>query len=212
MSAGLGATRSKVCASRLCQGRLNTPASTESVVQGVAPEPNTPSPVGERQAFPPVNKPAILTSIAQLFAARRPSNIAGLIVAVVVDPVETVSSGRTLTDISKECGEVRPALADRNAATSIKGIGRSLSIQTSGPHTYPGRVFNRSVHTVRRANSGAAAGFGVARHKIEGLYGGLMATIAFADPSPIQRAIYNNQAAEAVAERNRVRSHPQIIR
>ena len=84
-----------------------------------------------------------------LFGPCRPSAVAGLVVAVGVDPVKRVIARRPLSHILKECLEaVAPALAHCDAATAITMIIGRVGVKTPLLHGLP-RLESRGSLAIR---------------------------------------------------------------
>jgi hypothetical protein len=61
----------------------------------------------------------VVSLVPPLFNARRPTAIAGFVIAVVVDAVDGVLRRRTPSHVGEEIVKDKPALANRYAAPSI---------------------------------------------------------------------------------------------
>jgi hypothetical protein len=78
--------------------------------------------------------------VCALHFPSRPSNVAGLIVPVVVDSVERHRRARRLSDIGCERLERVPSLAHANAASAIVRVGRASGVVAPLAHAFPCRV------------------------------------------------------------------------
>ena len=88
--------------------------------------------------FPAPRVPAIRV----LLRARRPSAVAGFVIAVIVDAVEC-HSGRSFSHISSEVLELQPAFADSYSATAVKRVGGVPGVEATRDHPAPGTVCTR---------------------------------------------------------------------
>ena len=78
----------------------------------------------------------VCNTIVGLLAFGRPSNIAGLVITIVVDSVKS-SVIRTFAHVSEEILKPSPASADRNVATPVILIRWATWVSTSRDHILP---------------------------------------------------------------------------
>jgi hypothetical protein len=85
----------------------------------MGPDTDCPSGIGEDHARAIIFYPDVRSSVSCLLYSRRPSAIARLIVAVVVDPVER-QAGRLLPHVFEEVGKTPPPFAHGDSSVSIE--------------------------------------------------------------------------------------------
>jgi hypothetical protein len=89
------------------------------------------------------------SAVPHLLAGGGPANIAGLVVPVVVDPVNRVLGPGTGADVLIEGREVvQPLVADFDAARSVVDRHLRVRIAASLSHRTPSVVFGRAMHAV----------------------------------------------------------------
>lgn len=76
-------------------------------------------------------------SVLSLLKARRPTAVARLIVAAVVDALNRMLFSRTWPHVPKELREVEPLFTKRNAATAVTVKMRGLGVGASALHGPP---------------------------------------------------------------------------
>ncbi len=82
-------------------------------------------------------------SVLGLLVSGGPSNIAGLVVAVVVDAFNSVRIGWARPRVGKKCREVEPRIAKGDAATTIPVEMRSVGVDAAVLHGLPAAIFVR---------------------------------------------------------------------
>ena len=107
----------------------------------------------------------VVMPIARLFFASRPFAVAGLVVAVIINPLNSVV-GRHVSHINQEINKLGPTLANLYASATVSVIMSVLCIFAPLAHCSPNFVFRR----VRRAVFGNGSN--------------LQATAAFVSASP----------------------------
>lgn len=75
--------------------------------------------------------------IPRLFAARGPSAVGRLIVAVIVDAIKRIGIGRSLAHVRHEHGKIAPLWTNRNTSASPDRKSLAASIQASRAHGQP---------------------------------------------------------------------------
>lgn len=98
---------------------------TEASLQRRDVQPQAFAPFRQRQTDPVSPYPSIVTGVEVLLLSCRPSAVARLVMAVVVDAVKAVRTAWTRPHVGKELREVvQPLVAHRNAASavSVKGF------------------------------------------------------------------------------------------
>lgn len=133
------------CSQRVFQ----RPAALQSLMERRLRDADSPRPVLDHQALAVEFQPAVGSRVAHLFGARRPSHIARLIAAFVIDAIERMLPSRTFANVAQEClKRISPRVAHRDAASAIPAIGRMLRIGTAGFHREPILVFRSGAHPV----------------------------------------------------------------
>lgn len=90
-----------------------------------------------------------LRAVADLFFLCRPSAILGRIMAVVIDPIDAVFSGRPKSHVGQESTEVlHPSVADRDATAAINRIPQCVRIQATRVHSFPDAIFRGASRAV----------------------------------------------------------------
>jgi hypothetical protein len=82
-------------------------------------------------------------SIARLFPSGRPATILRLVIAVVVDTVDRMFSGRTTAHVGQECSERLPTVANADAASAVVLEPNVVRIAAPSLHALPDFVFGR---------------------------------------------------------------------
>lgn len=98
----------------------------------------------------------VMRLVARLFRLRHPTTVAGLVVPVVVDPVDRVP-WRTGPHVFTEGRERLPALAHPDASSSVAVIGGDAGVLTSRSHAAPAPIFT-GVSADSRGNRAAVPG------------------------------------------------------
>lgn len=86
--------------------------------------------------------------VARLFVARSPAAIAWLVIAVIVDALNTIT-GRAWTHICQKLREAIPALTNGNSSSTVKMIVGCVWIKTSFAQRTPNVVFTCLALSVR---------------------------------------------------------------
>jgi hypothetical protein len=84
-----------------------------------------------------------MTTIRILFFVGGPSTIIGLIVAVVIDAIDTVFWAWTSSHIGKKINVVFPSFTYFDSSSSIKGVSLAIFIKASLAHATPDHPFRR---------------------------------------------------------------------
>jgi len=84
-----------------------------------------------------------VAAIANLLRMGRPSNVARLVIAVVIDPVYRVLRRRTRQHVLLKQSIGLPALADRNSPTAVTVKHRVFPIVAALPHAQPDVIQRR---------------------------------------------------------------------
>lgn len=101
-----------------------------------------------------------LPAIVRLFLSRRPSHIAGRVIAVIVDAVHGVSRRRSRPDVSDECSEiVQPFFGYANAPPAVSPEVFDRRIVTASLHARPNAVFGSAEPALNRRASVGELGF-----------------------------------------------------
>jgi hypothetical protein len=162
------------------------------------------------------------TGIRQLFAHGGPAAVSGFIVSIVVDAVNTVSSGWSWTHVEKKIGEAVdtcPSIADCNASSPITWPSGRFAITATTPHVLPRAVFgSRSMSSSSVPQGSLARLFSVVaptRHNVSeaqrgGLYNlGRRTAVALDAPTLFPSVVEYYQTPDApTAHINQVRSSP----
>lgn len=127
----------------MIQGSLDRPAQVEAGGQDVGSHALPLCPLSDGQRLPVPSQEFRQPSVSDLGCPGNPSAIDGLVVAVIVDPVEFVL-GRPSTHVVKEGHNgVSPALADGDSARSVVLVGLAPRVETTLDHHLPYLVLGR---------------------------------------------------------------------
>lgn len=108
--------------------------------------------VGEYHAGAVQCDPYVVSTVADLGVARRPSAVSGFIISVIVDAVES-ETRRAFSHVGKECIEAIPLWAECDAATSVVLPLGGLGVGASGFHRFPGAPCSGASFPMRSAAS-----------------------------------------------------------
>lgn len=85
-------------------------------------------------------------SILRLFLGSGPSTIRRLIISIIIDSVNRMPNGWSLSHIGKKIFKRgRPSFAHRDSSTSIAMIRTAFCITTASDHVLPNNIFIRSL-------------------------------------------------------------------
>lgn len=123
-----------------CKSMLHGPSSPQAVLDQLAIQAHQSRPIADRFSFPAKGQPKIVAFVIGLLQRSRPATVAGFIVPIVIDPVDTHSRGNG-AHISQKRFESEPSLADLNSTRTIVGIFEMIGIQTATLHGTPSPIF-----------------------------------------------------------------------
>lgn len=112
------------------------------------------APVRERHRLAFKCHHSVVAHVRSLFHRRRPATVARLVIAALVGvAVDAVELGRRFAHVFQECLErIKPAFADRDAASAVSGVSIGFLVRAAGLHVGPDAVRSRSCHAVRRVS------------------------------------------------------------
>lgn len=120
---------------------LNGPAATQPYIRRGRIDTGQRAPFREGPARTINCYPAGAPSVARLFGGGRPSHVTRLIVSIVVDPVETVTSRWASANIAQKiCERGAPPIAHPNASSTIQRPVLVAGIETTLLNGSPQRV------------------------------------------------------------------------
>ncbi len=144
---------------RFSQCAFERPTILETHCQGLQAQPESFSPLHHAKGFAVEHQEAITASIPRLLFLRRPSDIARLIVPVVVDTVNLMRGRRTRAEVRIECAEGSPPqFANRDASPAIVVEGLMVRIGTSIKHTAPDFELGRLPHAMLESSRSGPGG------------------------------------------------------
>lgn len=109
-------------------------------------------PLRDTKRFSTNRQPSISSSVLGLSCVRRPANISGFIVAVIVNAVKGMTCGWCLSNISKKVFKrLSPTITDNNSTASVTREPRHILVITSIPHVAPRLIFLGILHAMRLA-------------------------------------------------------------
>lgn len=124
-------------------GTLERPSGPKTTTKAISWQAENAFPFSEMPCFPVVGDIATLSCVRMLFQPRGPAAVRRLIMAVVVDAVQRVLSGRAWTHvIQKGLKGLTPLRAYRDAPPTVVLESAPPWIQTALLHSLPRRVFS----------------------------------------------------------------------
>lgn len=146
-------------------------------------------------------------SVFALPALGCPTNIAGGVIAIVVDPVNGVT-GRALANINEEVFKFMPAFTDLDTASTIVFVTDGVRVLASCAHAVPGAIKRMEVSgsgvAVDKVAFQAAAGFSFPFYEKGGCYDFGVSAITLTLPEYVAEGVSiggrlkSNQFAEAL--------------
>lgn len=157
--------------------------------------------------------PLRLSPITALLLTSRPSDIPGLIIAVVIDPIKREFWAWLSADMRQKCVEiVQPFRAHRDPASPVVLVTRSLRVSAAPPSFQPCLIFRRLASAMRQVRSSGLRPFVVqastrqivASTKVSTTRHYFIAAPAMANPTPFRSAAFvresdNMKSAKAMA-------------
>ncbi len=130
--------------------------------------------------------PLPVITIYILDFSSRPAAISGLVIAVVVDAINGMISGRSRPHVGEKIFErIRPSLADSNSTTAIETVVLIVGVVAAAFNALPAGVFSStalSVPSVDSAASAASASFCISPSQRRGINRQFLSAIAFTEP------------------------------
>lgn len=117
------------------------PTHTHTSPQGVAGDQQDFRPFGQAMTGCAIGDHDVVSSIANLRFAGGPSDVAGLVVPVVVDPVEGEIGVRFPAHVGKEVFKRKPSVADGDAPASVVCVLFPVGVVDAHQHPLPRHVF-----------------------------------------------------------------------
>lgn len=131
----------------LSEGHLDGPSLIDSLCYGASCQSHEDSPLSEGFCLSVMSNKAGITfgsAIVRLLARCRPSDVAGFVIAIVINAVKCVTFFaivRELRNVLLECFKrVAPIIADGNTATAVAGIHLSVGIGAACQDVGPSAV------------------------------------------------------------------------
>lgn len=88
-------------------------------------------------------------SISHLFGSRCPSDIARLVIAVIVNAIHRLGRRWPVPDIMQEIGKRVPLVTDLNSAPAIVAVAMVVDVFAAMQHVAPRSIFGRAFLAVR---------------------------------------------------------------
>jgi hypothetical protein len=135
------------------QGFLYSPAEAKALSNTLAGDADALRPFANSQRLSTACYQPRLPRVAELLFLRGPAAVARLVVAVVVDAIERVASGRPWAYVSEERHEIVPLTADTDAATAVVVVLRVALVAAALFHAVPHYVLGGSGEAVSAVHS-----------------------------------------------------------
>lgn len=140
---------------RLGKCARHGPSTHESRADGPSVHAKSISPLDQRQRLSVEGKSHVAPEVASLLLTRRPSNVPGLVVPVVVrESVQRVTVRRPRSQIRQEVREPirpRPSCAHPDASASVVPPAHAIRIGAPRLHCAPDGVFRSTLTALREA-------------------------------------------------------------
>lgn len=170
---------------------------TQPGLDQLVPHADSFGPLGQGHGLAPELDDAVVPGVIPLRLRIGPAAIAGLVVAVIVDPIDGVLEGWRLAHVLEEriegCG---PSFADANPPSPIRRIHRRAGLRATGHHLTPDVIDSGSGLAVLGVGLGrplppeAAATLDPARPELIGGYLVPIAALALATPDDMTPVAY----------------------
>ncbi len=132
------------------QGAVNRPATVETLQDDAVIESSLTGPVSKNHGAPTERDSMVRAFVLDLHRLVHPVAVLCVVAAVVISPLDAVSTGRNRSHISKESREIQaPRQADGDASAAVVFVSLPARVLTSAFHVLPNAVLDGAFAAVR---------------------------------------------------------------